>query len=117
MPLHDFILPKPHTNSTVFDFLVIFCSFYVYSLVPGGWHQCLPMFDVGIWHFFYLPPNSSLFITLHFEITTVKVVQIIETIPVINIVLTPFHSQFINLHMYLLYKYQVNFFQTKLILY
>ena len=40
MPLHDFILPKPHTNSTVFDFLVIFCSFYVYSLVPGVWHQC-----------------------------------------------------------------------------
>ena len=38
MPLHDFILPKPHTNSTVFDFLVIFCSFYVYSLVPGVWH-------------------------------------------------------------------------------
>ena len=43
MPLHDFILPKPHTNSTVFDFLVIFCSFYVYSLVPGVWHQCLPL--------------------------------------------------------------------------
>lgn len=42
MPLHDFILPKPDTNSTVFDFLVIFCSFYVYSLVPGVWHQCLP---------------------------------------------------------------------------
>ena len=38
MSLHDFILPKPHTNSTVFDFLVIFCSFYVYSLVPGVWH-------------------------------------------------------------------------------
>ena len=38
MPLHDFILPKPHTNSTVFDFLVIFCSFCVYSLVPGVWH-------------------------------------------------------------------------------
>ena len=36
----DFILPKPDTNSTVFDFLVIFCSFCVYSLVPGGWHQC-----------------------------------------------------------------------------
>ena len=31
------------TNSTVFDFLVIFCSFYVYSLVPGVWHQCLPL--------------------------------------------------------------------------
>ena len=43
MPLHDFILPKPDTNSTVFDFLVIFCSFYVYSLVPGVWHQCLPL--------------------------------------------------------------------------
>ena len=41
MPLHDFILPKPHTNSTVFDFLVIFCSFCVYSLVPGGWHLML----------------------------------------------------------------------------
>ena len=38
MPLHDFILPKSDTNSTVFDFLVIFCSFYVYSLVPGVWH-------------------------------------------------------------------------------
>ena len=42
MPLHDFILPKHDTNSTVFDFLVIFCSFYVYSLVPGVWHlECL----------------------------------------------------------------------------
>ena len=36
-------------HSTAFDFLVIFCSFYVYSLVPGVWHQrfkntcCLPL--------------------------------------------------------------------------
>ena len=51
MPLHDFILPKPDTNSTVFDFLVIFCSFYVYSLVPGVWHQC---FLDSIRHFSYI---------------------------------------------------------------
>ena len=44
MPLHDFILPKHDTNSTVFDFLVIFCSFYVYSLVPGVWH---PVLNIG----------------------------------------------------------------------
>ena len=46
MPLHNFILPKPDTNSTVFDFLVIFCSFYVYSLVPGVWH----LESRGVWH-------------------------------------------------------------------
>jgi len=38
-------LPNTDANSTVFDFLVIFCSFYVYSLVPGGWHQCLEEFS------------------------------------------------------------------------
>ena len=37
---HGFILPKSDTISTAFDFLVIFCSFCVYSLVPGVWHQC-----------------------------------------------------------------------------
>ena len=35
---HGFILPNTDTNSTAFDFLVIFCSFCVYSLVPGVWH-------------------------------------------------------------------------------
>ena len=28
-----------------FDFLVIFCSFCIYSLVPGGWHPVFP-----VWH-------------------------------------------------------------------
>ena len=28
-------------HSTTFDFLVIFCSFCVYSLVPGVWHPVL----------------------------------------------------------------------------
>ena len=38
---HGFILLKSDTISTAFDFLVTFCSFCVYSLVPGVWHQCL----------------------------------------------------------------------------
>ena len=63
MPLHDFILPKPDTNSIVFDFLVIFCSFYVYSLVPRVWHPiflvifcsfCVYSLVPGVWH---LMPN------------------------------------------------------------
>ena len=40
MNSHGFILPNTDTSSTAFDFLVIFCSFCVYSLVPGVWHQC-----------------------------------------------------------------------------
>ena len=36
--MFGFILPKSDTISIAFDFLVIFCSFCVYSLVPGGWH-------------------------------------------------------------------------------
>ena len=55
MPLHDFILPKPHTNSTVFDFLVIFCSFYVYSLVPGVWH----FFISGLYLISTIRPESK----------------------------------------------------------
>ena len=35
---HGFILPNTDANSTIFDFLVIFCSSRVYSLVPGVWH-------------------------------------------------------------------------------
>ena len=35
MNSHGFTLPNTDTNSTIFDFLVIFCSFCVYSLVPG----------------------------------------------------------------------------------
>ena len=38
MNSHGFTLPNTDTNSTIFDFLVIFCSFCVYSLVPGVWH-------------------------------------------------------------------------------
>ena len=57
MSLHDFILPKPHTNSTVFDFLVIFCSFYVYSLVPGVWHPVLKIGEGKV----YLSPIIDCF--------------------------------------------------------
>ena len=45
----DFILPKPHANSTVFDFLVIFRSFCVYSLVPGVWHFFWTEQSMMIW--------------------------------------------------------------------
>lgn len=38
MNSHGFTLPNTDTNSTIFDFLVIFCSFCVYSLVPGVWN-------------------------------------------------------------------------------
>ena len=55
MPLHDFILPKSDTNSTVFDFLVIFCSFYVYSLVPGVWH----FFISGLYLISTIRPESK----------------------------------------------------------
>ena len=40
---HGFIFPNTDANSTAFDFLVIFCSFCVYSLVPGVWH---PVFEI-----------------------------------------------------------------------
>ena len=36
--LSGFILSNTDTISTAFDFLVTFCSFCVYSLVPGVWH-------------------------------------------------------------------------------
>ena len=41
-------------HSTAFDFLVIFCSFCVYSLVPGVWHLFL-----GSGTFFNSPSHLS----------------------------------------------------------
>ena len=42
------------TNSTAFDFLVIFCSFCVYSLVPGVWHLDVSRSGTR----YYLAPNE-----------------------------------------------------------
>lgn len=59
MNSRGFILPNTDANSTVFDFLVIFCSSRVYSLVPGVWHPVLdpiivrtPVYSLvpGGWH-------------------------------------------------------------------
>lgn len=49
---HGFILPNTDANSTAFDFLVAFCSFFVYSLVPGSsirtFHKVRPSTDPDV---------------------------------------------------------------------